>query len=106
MTPSESFELAPPPLPVNMSEPGRLAGVFFSPGKAFSDIARRPRWFVPILLSMIVTTTYLYLYSQRVGWEQFFRSQNAQNAQLQNLDSASRARAEAIQLQISKYITW
>lgn len=105
-TPTQPFEFAPPPIPEPMSEPARLTGVFFSPGAAFADIARRPRWFVPILISMIVTTAYLYLFSQRVGWEQFFRAQNAQNVQMQNLDSAARARAEAVQLQIGKYITW
>ena len=74
-----------------MSEIGRLAGVFFSPGKAFADIAKRPSWYVPILLSIIVTTTFLYLFSQRVGWEQFLRAQNAQSAQLQAMDVAGTA---------------
>jgi hypothetical protein len=61
---------------------------------------------MPVLLGMLVTTTFLYLFSQRVGWEQFFRAQNAQSAQLQNLEPQQRARAEAIQAAIGKYITW
>ena len=89
-----------------MSEIGRLAGVFFSPGKAFADIGNRPNWYVPILLSIIVTTTFLYLFSQRVGWEQFLRAQNAQSTQLQTLDATARAQAEAVQLRILPYITW
>jgi len=89
-----------------MSEVGRLTGVFFSPGQAFADIGKRPRWFVPVLLGMIVTTVFLYLFSQRVGWDTFFREQNAQSAQLQNLEPAARARAEAVQMQLATYITW
>lgn len=89
-----------------MSEIGRLAGVIFSPGKAFADIAKRPRWIVPVLLGMIVTTTFLYLFSQRVGWELFFRQQNAQSTQLQSLTAEQRAQTERVQMVLGKYITW
>ena len=44
--------------PPQMSEAGRIAGIFFSPGKAFADIARRPRWWVPVLLIAILGTVY------------------------------------------------
>lgn len=106
MTPVELPDFAPEPEPQPLSEPARLAGVFFSPGQTFADIARRPRWWVPIVLSMIVTTAYLYLFSERVGWGQFFRQQNAQSTQMQNLDAVARARAELIQVQVAKYATW
>jgi len=56
-----------------MSEAGRLAGIFFSPGKAFADIARRPRWWIPIVLSAILSTIYLNAFTQRVGWESVIR---------------------------------
>jgi hypothetical protein len=107
MTPTPEFaDFEAPPEPAPMSEIGRLAGVFFSPGTAFADIAKRPRWFVPVLLGMIVTTTFLYLFSQRVGWEQFLRAQNAQSTQLQSMEPAARAQIEATQLRITPYISW
>jgi hypothetical protein len=89
-----------------LSEPARLAAVFFSPGKAFADIARRPRWWAPVVLSMLFTTVFLYLFSQRVGWEEFFRQQNARSVQIQGLDPAARARAEMIQMQVAQYGAW
>ena len=107
MTPSPEFaefEAAPEPAP--MSEIGRLVGVFFSPGQAFKDIAARPRWYVPLILGMIVTTTFLYLFGQHVGWEQFMRQQMAQSTQTQAMDAAQRAQVEALQLRIVPYITW
>lgn len=80
MTPATDMpEFIPAAEPAPMSEPARLAGVFFSPGKAFADIAKRPRWWVPILLSIVFTTTYLYLYSQHVGWVQMIERQLDQN---------------------------
>jgi hypothetical protein len=80
MTPEHAPELPPVPLPVatgpdqlHMSEGARLAGVFFSPGKAFADIARRPRWWVPVLLIAILSTVFLNAFTQRVGWESVIR---------------------------------
>jgi hypothetical protein len=90
MTPSEALEFAPTPEPAPMSEPARLVGVFFSPGKAFADIARRPSWWVPIVLSMIVTTVFLYLFSQHVGWDTFISSQLDQSAQGRNMTAQQR----------------
>lgn len=106
MTSVEIPEFAPPPELAPMSEAGRLLNIFFSPGKAFADIAQRPRWWTPVILAALVTTAYLYQFSQRVGWELFFRQQNAQSVQMQQLDGAARARAEAIQMMIAKYLTW
>lgn len=74
MTPSE-FEYVPPPEPKPMSEAGRLFGMFFSPGEAFKDIAKRPRWWVPVLLSSILVTAYLYLYSVQIGFDTMIRQQ-------------------------------
>jgi hypothetical protein len=62
----------PPPIS-EMSEPARLAGVFFSPGKAFADIARRPRWWIPVILIALLGTVYLNIFTQRVGWESVIR---------------------------------
>ena len=81
--------ILPPPLePVTpegpkMSELGRLTGVFVSPGEAFKDIVRRPRWWVPVLIGMAVTMAYLYSISDHIGWEEVIRG---------NLDRATAGR--------------
>ena len=106
MTPVEIPDFMPAPEPAPMNAAARVANVFFSPGKAFADIARRPSWWVPVVLAMVLTTTYLYMFSQRVGWEFFFRQQNAQSVQMQQLDAATRARTEALQVLIGTYLTW
>jgi hypothetical protein len=91
MTPSEAPELELAPEPAGMSEPARLLGVFFTPKKAFADIARRPRWWAPILLTSLVVTGYLYLYSQHIGWESFIRQQLSQSTQTNNMPPEQRA---------------
>src|SRR5438876_11972575 len=81
---------APPPLETQppeprMSEGARLAGVFFSPGKAFADIALRPRWWIPVILSAILSTVFLNAFSRRVGWEQVIRQAMEQSPQVQSM---------------------
>jgi Yip1-like protein len=65
--------LAAQPEQPHMNEAARLAGVFFSPGKAFADIARRPRWWIPVILISILSTVYLTAFTQRVGWDSVIR---------------------------------
>ena len=102
----------PPPLEAplpdvpKMSELGRLVGVFVSPGQAFKDIVRRPRWWVPVLISAVVVTGYLYSISQHVGWDQIVRSQMERSAAFRNLPAQQRQNTMALQLRILPYITY
>jgi hypothetical protein len=69
--------LAIDPQPPGMSEVSRIAAVFFEPKKAFTDIAARPRWIVPVLLLALVSMTISFLYSQRGGWRVMIEQQIA-----------------------------
>ena len=87
-----------------MSELGRLIGVFISPGQAFKDIVRRPRWWVPVLIGMVVTMAYLYTISDRIGWEQVIRSQMDRSAASRNIPAAQRQQVINLQVRIFPYI--
>ena len=58
-----------------MSELSRLSGVFFEPGKAFADIAQRPRWVVPMAIIIVASLAYMFAISSRVGWDRVVRQQ-------------------------------
>jgi len=47
---------------------GRIIGVFFSPGATFADIAKRPSWIVPVILSTVVLLATFAAMSQKVDW--------------------------------------
>jgi hypothetical protein len=79
-----------------MNEFSRLANVFVSPGAAFADVARRPSWWVPIVLGVVASVIYISAYSSRVGWDQLIRQQLEQNSRMQNASGAQRE--QAIQL--------
>ena len=87
-----------------MSEAARLAGVFFSPGKAFADIARRPRWWVPLILISILSTIYLTAFTQRVGWESVLRPAIESNQATQNMSVQQREQLISTAAGYYKYV--
>jgi hypothetical protein len=93
MTPAPS-PIPPPPIPENMSEIGRLAGVFFSPTQAFADIVRRPRWWIPMIVIGIVSAVTIVVFSQHVGWDQIVRKSLDQANQ--NMTPEQRQQALAV----------
>jgi hypothetical protein len=76
-----------------MSELGRITGVFFEPKKAFTDIAARPRWFVPMLLVVIASLIFVYVGSQRIGWERIVRQGMESSPRTQQLSPEQREQA-------------
>jgi len=53
-----------------LSEPERIANVFFSPTKTFTDIRRSARWWVPFLLGCLLSYLLTFAISSKVGWNQ------------------------------------
>jgi hypothetical protein len=102
MTPENAAAVAPEP--AGMGEFSRLTGVFFEPGKAFADIAERPKWFVPLLLIVVATVAFYVVYGQHIGWQSFVQDQIDNNAtmqrQMQNLSPEQRQQSMALQEKI------
>jgi hypothetical protein len=76
-----------------LGEPRRLAAMFFAPAKAFADIARRPRWFVPVILLTILALAFTFSLSQRIGFEQIVRHSLDQSSRAQGMSAEQRDRA-------------
>jgi hypothetical protein len=56
-----------------MSTPARLAGIIFAPRTAYAEVARRPRWFVPLLLVCVIVAGVNFAFlSTRVGQTAYF----------------------------------
>ncbi|MGC8793774.1 MAG: YIP1 family protein [Bryobacteraceae bacterium] len=83
---------APAPDMAPLSEPARLAAVFFDPKRAFSDIAAHPRWWPPLLISVLVATIFVSLYSSRVGWERYLERALESNPRTESLTAEQRHR--------------
>jgi hypothetical protein len=73
MTPENAAVVEPQP--AGMGELARLTGVFFEPGKTFADVAQRPSWFVPMLLTVLFGLIFCAMVGQRVGWDNVVQQQ-------------------------------
>jgi hypothetical protein len=99
MTPENAAAVEPEPS--RMGEFSRIVGVFFEPGKTFSDIAQRPSWIVPLVLVILAVIGVTYTLSQRVGWERILRHQMETNSRFQQMSAEQRDQTLAIQMKFA-----
>ena len=98
--PGTDFDAEPEPQP--LSEASRLAGVFFEPTRAFTDIAARPRWFVPLLLVILASLAFTISISQRLGWERVIDQQmQSQMAHMSDQQRAAIEQSKGLQVKIA-----
>jgi hypothetical protein len=89
-----------------MTELGRLTGVFYEPGKVFADVAERPRWLAPILVSILIGLTLVYAISSRIGWESTVRQALAKNPRTAEMPAEQREKAIATGAKVASVIGW
>jgi hypothetical protein len=89
-----------------MTEIGRLFGVFFEPGKVFADVAQRPKWIAPLLVSMLIGLGLVYAMSTHIGWEQIIRQSMASNPRTAEMPADQREKAIALGAKIGSIGGW
>ncbi len=89
-----------------MSEAGRLLGVYFSPGKAFADIAVRPRFWAPLIIMMLLALGYTYSIGKHIGWERVVRQQMESNPKIQDMPADQRENAMAMGMKFAPIISY
>jgi hypothetical protein len=89
-----------------MTEIGRLAGVFYEPGKVFADVAQKPRWIAPMLISILVGLVLVYAISTHVGWDLTIRKMFATNPRMEDMTVDQREKAIATATKISSIGGW
>jgi len=53
-----------------LSEPQRIANVFFAPAKTFADVRRTSRWWAPFLIGCLLSYLLVFAVATKVGWDQ------------------------------------
>jgi hypothetical protein len=66
---------------------GRIIGVFFSPGKTFADIVRKPSWLLPIVLTTLLSVVVSVAINQRINWREFMSQQIEKSPRAANLSA-------------------
>jgi hypothetical protein len=66
---SNSVSTSPEQPQASMSFIGRFAGVFFSPGEALADVARKPDFWAPLIVLVIVSVAITETMLAKIGME-------------------------------------
>jgi hypothetical protein len=90
----------------DLSEFARLSGIIWEPGSTFRDIAARPRWWPPLVIVIALGLGFSYMFTQRGGWEHFFRQQMETNSRMQQMPADQREQTLAIQVKVGPYFAY
>jgi hypothetical protein len=105
MTPENAAVVEPQP--AGMGEFARLTGVFFEPGKTFADVAQRPSWFVPMVLTVLFGLIFCVVVAQRIGWDTIAQQQLDQRmAKMQPEQRAQAMQGAALSKKITPIIAY
>jgi hypothetical protein len=100
----------PPVEPAPLSEGQRLAGVFFSPSKTFTDLRRNTSWWAPFLIICILSTLYVYVVDQKIGFrkvvENVIQLQPKQAEKIDQLPPDRRENVMQQQTTVTKFISY
>ncbi len=87
-----------PPVPdpvaqaVPLSEAARVLNTFVAPSKTFTDLRRSASWWLPFLISAIVSLAFVYVADQKVGFRKI--AENQLRAQPKQADQVERMAAD------------
>jgi hypothetical protein len=103
--------MATEPLPVaqpqaSISPVGRVIGVLFSPRKTFEDIARKPSWVLPVLISTILGIMSVVVLNQRVNWREYIAQQIEKNPRAAQLSPEQKQQQTEISTKITVNIVY
>jgi hypothetical protein len=92
--------LSEPPL----SELGRVTNVFFAPTKTFRDINRSATWWLPFLIIVVVSYTFIAVVEKKVGFDKLTENQmKLSPKQMDKIDSLPADQREQQMAMITKF---
>jgi Yip1 domain len=105
--------MATDPLPVPAAEPpaasspfGRVFGIFFSPQATFEDIARKPNWILPVILTTVLSILAVTALNQRMNWREFISQKIEQDPRASSLSADQKEKQVEISSKITLYIVY
>jgi hypothetical protein len=92
------------PEPINHI--GRLVGVFFSPGKTFADIAKKPSWIAPVVVMTLLGLVVGFVMNQKIDWRQVASKRIEASPQAAQLSADQKEQQLAMSAKISPGIAY
>lgn len=76
-----------PEAQASLSPIARIIGVFFSPGKTFEDIVRKPSWLLPFVIYVVLVVLVCVSLNQRMNWRDYVSQQIEKSSQASQLSA-------------------
>lgn len=90
--------------PQSLSETARVLNTFIAPSKTFADLRRSASWWLPFLISAIVSLMFVYVVDQKVGFRKVVENQmRAQPKQAERIESMAPDQRERAMQQQEKF---
>jgi hypothetical protein len=89
-----------------ISAVGRVFGVLFSPKTTFEDIARKPSWILPVIITTILSLLAVAVLNQRMNWRAYISEQIEKNPSAAQLSPEEKDRRIELSAKITSYVTW
>lgn len=102
-----------PTMPAPEAEPqakispfGRIVGVLFSPKTTFEDIARKPNWLLPLIVTTVLSLIAVAVLNQRMNWPEYIRDQIDKNPRAAQLSADQKEKQVEVSTKVTTYAIW
>jgi hypothetical protein len=85
---------------------GRIIGVLFSPKATFGDIARKPSWLLPVLISTVLGIASTVVLNQRMDWRDYITQQIEKSPRAANMPAEQKEKQVEISAKVTVYIVY
>jgi len=100
-------------IPAPVAEPqaaispfGRIIGVLFSPKATFEDIAHKPSWLLPVLISTVLGIASTVVLNQRMDWRDYITQQMEKSPRAANMPAEQKEKQVEISAKVTVYIVY
>jgi hypothetical protein len=97
---------APGGEPAKIGAFGRITGVLFSPAATFEDIARKPSWFAPMVILIILNIGVTALVVKKLDWSAMIRNQIESSSAGSQLTEDQKQQRIAVGAKYAPDIAW
>jgi hypothetical protein len=92
--------------PAAISPFGRVVGIFFSPTATFADIARKPNWILPVILTTVLGIIALTALNQRMNWREYISDKIEKDPRASQLTAEQKERQVEISAKVTTYVLY
>jgi sorbitol-specific phosphotransferase system component IIC len=109
------WQAPPPPEAIaakeepQMSEASTLVNIFFEPGRTFEDLRRKPRFILATVIICLLTTAFMFAFTQKMGderYRRFISDQMEKSPQAASMSAEQKQQGINLQLTIIKGVSY